>query len=135
MESKPSILIVDDEKHAREGLARALGGAYAVATAENGARAMAWLRGHAADVVITDLRMPEMGGMDLLGRLLALPDKPAVVMLTAYGNVGTAVEAMKKGAFDFLEKPVDLDKLDELVARAVAARGRRSKVEGQRSKD
>jgi DNA-binding NtrC family response regulator len=132
--AKATVLIVDDEKHAREGLARALAGEYAVATAENGARAMAWLREHAADVVLTDLRMPEMGGMDLLGRLLALPDKPAVVMLTAYGNVGTAVEAMKKGAFDFIEKPVDLDKLDVLVARAVGARGQKSKVEGRRSK-
>lgn len=133
--AKATVLIVDDEKHAREGLARALAGEYAVAMAENGARAMTWLRGHAADVVLTDLRMPEMGGMDLLGRLLALPDKPAVVMLTAYGNVGTAVEAMKKGAFDFLEKPVDLDKLDELVARAVASRGQKPKAEGRKPKD
>jgi len=122
MGAKPSILIVDDEKHAREGLARALGGDYAVATAENGARAMAWLKNHEADVAITDLRMPEMGGMDLLDRLLALPGKPAVIMLTAYGNVGTAVAAMKRGAYDFLEKPVDLDRLEALVARAVADR-------------
>lgn len=120
--SRPIILIVDDEKNTRDGLARALAGAYAVATAENGLRALEWLKSHTADVVLSDLRMPGMGGMDLLDALLALPSKPIVILLTAYGSVETAVEAMKRGAYDFLEKPVNLDRLDLLVERAVAQR-------------
>lgn len=120
--ARPIVLIVDDEKNTREGLARALGGAYAVATAENGLKALEWLKTHTADVVLSDLRMPGMGGMDLLDSLLALPSKPTVILLTAYGSVETAVEAMKRGAYDFLQKPVNLDRLDLLVERAVGAR-------------
>lgn len=118
----PVILIVDDEKHTRDGLARALSGAYAVATAENGTRALEWLKSHEADVVLSDLRMPGMGGMELLDALLKMPNQPTVILLTAYGSVETAVEAMKRGAYDFLEKPVNLDRLDLLVERAVAQR-------------
>jgi len=121
-ESRAVVLVVDDEKHTREGLARALKGAYAVATASNGAEALAWLKGHEADVVLSDLRMPGVGGMDLLGELLRRPHPPAVVLLTAYGSIETAVEAMKRGAYDFLSKPVNLDRLDVVVERAVAQR-------------
>ncbi len=122
MSSRPVILIVDDEKHTREGLSRALRGEYAVAEAENGQRALEWLETHTADVVLSDLRMPGMDGMTLLTRLLGREPRPALILLTAYGNVETAVEAMKRGAYDFLAKPVDLDRLDLLLKRALAER-------------
>ena len=122
MSQRPTILIVDDERHTREGLARALRGDYAVAEAENGQRALEWLETHAADVILTDLRMPHMDGLQLLARLLGREPKPIVIMLTAYGNVETAVEAMKRGAYDFLAKPVNLDRLELLLTRALAER-------------
>ena len=122
MSSRPVILIVDDEKNTREGLVRALRGEYAVAEAENGQRALEWLETHAADVVLSDLRMPGLDGMQLLSRLLGRESKPIVILLTAYGNVETAVEAMKRGAYDFLAKPVNLYRLDLLKRRALAER-------------
>jgi two-component system, NtrC family, response regulator AtoC len=120
MSAKPVILIVDDEKNTREGLARALRGDYAVAEAENGLRALEWLESHHADVVLSDLRMPGMDGMTLLSRLLARDPKPVLILLTAYGSIETAVEAMKRGAYDFLAKPVNLDRLELLLTRALA---------------
>ncbi len=122
MSDKPVILIVDDEKNTREGLSRALRGEYAVAEAENGQRALEWLDAHAADVVLSDLRMPGMDGMALLSRLLGREPKPVLILLTAYGNIETAVEAMKRGAYDFLAKPVNLDRLELLLKRALAER-------------
>ena len=122
MSSRPVILVVDDEKNTREGLVRALRGEYAVAEAENGPRALEWLETHSADVVLSDLRMPGMDGLALLPRLLGREPQPIVILLTAYGSVETAVEAMKRGAYDFLAKPVNLDRLDLLLVRALAER-------------
>ena len=122
MSSKPVILIVDDEKNTREGLARALRDEYAVAEAENGQRALEWLETHHADVVLSDLRMPGLDGMALLSRLLGRDPRPVLILLTAYGNIETAVEAMKRGAYDFLAKPVNLDRLELLLKRALTER-------------
>ena len=122
MSDKPTILIVDDEKNTREGLARALRGEYFVAEAENGLRALEWLETRHADVVLSDLRMPGMDGLALLSRLLSRDPQPVLILLTAYGNVETAVEAMKRGAYDFLPKPVNLDRLELLLKRALAER-------------
>ena len=122
MSGKPVILIVDDEKNTREGLARALRDEYAVAEAENGLRALEWLETHHADVVLSDLRMPGLDGMALLSRLLGRDPKPVLILLTAYGNIETAVEAMKRGAYDFLAKPVNLDRLELLLKRALTER-------------
>ncbi len=122
MSRKPVILIVDDEKNTREGLSRALRDEYAVATVENGQKALEWLETRQADVVLSDLRMPGMDGMELLSRLLTRDPKPVLIMLTAYGNMETAVEAMKRGAYDFLAKPVNLDRLELLLKRALSER-------------
>jgi len=130
---KPTILIVDDEKNTREGLSRALRDEYAVAEAENGLRALEWLETHHADVVLSDLRMPGMDGMALLSRLLGRDPKPVLILLTAYGNIETAVEAMKRGAYDFLAKPVNLDRLDLLLKRALTER--QMGAENQRLKE
>ena len=133
MSGKPVILIVDDEKNTREGLVRALRGEYAVAEADNGLQALEWLDTHAADVVLSDLRMPGMDGLALLSRLLAREPRPVLILLTAYGSIETAVEAMKRGAYDFLSKPVNLDRLDLLLKRALAER--RLDAENRRLKE
>ncbi len=115
----PSVLIIDDEKHTREGLQQALEDHYDVAVASNADEAFNLMEAQEFNVIITDLRMPGKSGLKVIDRALALPSKPVVIMVTAYGNIETAVEAMKRGAFDFLTKPVNLEKLEILVQRAL----------------
>jgi DNA-binding NtrC family response regulator len=122
MTAKPVLLIVDDEKNAREGLARALQRTYEVLLADNGTRALDLLRTRSVDLMLSDVRMPGMDGITLLQRCLALPNPPICIMLTAYGSIELAVEAMKRGAFDFLTKPINLDHLDILLKRALRSR-------------
>jgi two-component system response regulator AtoC len=115
----PSVLIIDDEKHTREGLKEALSENYDVAIAASADEAFNLMDTQAYDVILTDLRMPGKSGLKVIDRALALANKPAVLMMTAYGNVDTAVEAMKRGAVDFLTKPVNIERLDVLIRRAL----------------
>ncbi|HUL52307.1 MAG TPA: sigma-54 dependent transcriptional regulator [Opitutaceae bacterium] len=115
----PSVLIVDDEKHTREGLQQALEERYDVSVASNADEAFNLMDAQQHDVIITDLRMPGKSGLKVIDRALALPGKPIVIMVTAYGSIESAVEAMKRGAFDFLTKPVNLEKLEILIQRAL----------------
>ncbi len=119
---KPTILIVDDERNTREGLARALRRQYRILLAESAMAALEVLKTESPEAVLTDLRMPGMDGMTLVKRILASEPKPVCILLTAYGNVETAVEAMKCGAYDFLTKPVNLDRLEVLLKRAINTR-------------
>jgi DNA-binding NtrC family response regulator len=115
----PSVLIVDDEKHTREGLRQALEDNYDVSLAASADEAFNLLEAQPFDAVLTDLRMPGKSGLKVIDKALALPQRPAVIMMTAYGNVDTAVEAMKRGAVDFLTKPVNLERLEVLLQRAL----------------
>jgi DNA-binding NtrC family response regulator len=115
----PSVLIVDDEKHTREGLQQALADSYDVSIAANAEEAFNLMEAQPFDVVLTDLRMPGKSGLKVIDRALALPNHPAVLMMTAYGNIETAVEAMKRGAVDFLTKPVNIERLEVLIQRAL----------------
>lgn len=119
---KPSILIVDDDKNTRDGLNRALSRAYDVFPAESAERALDILNETGIDILLTDVRMPGMDGLTLMQRAMARNPGQMCVLLTAYGNVETAVEAMKGGAYDFLMKPVNLDHLDLLLKRALRSR-------------
>ncbi len=123
----PVVLIVDDDKNTREGLQRALRPRYDVRLAESAARAMEALADGAVDVMLSDLRMPGMDGLELLKRVQAHHPDVICILLTAYGSVETAVTAMKQGAYDFLTKPVNLDHLDMLIARALRSREIESK--------
>ena len=130
MSDKPVILVVDDDKNTRDGLQRALQRHYAVKTVESAEAALAFLAGGApVDVMLSDLRMPGSDGLVLLRRVHAQFPQTVCILLTAYGSVETAVEAMKQGAYDFLTKPVNLDHLDLLVARALKSRDLEKKVE------
>jgi two-component system response regulator AtoC len=115
----PSVLIVDDEKHTREGLRQALEDNYDVSVAASADEAFNLIESQEYDVILTDLRMPGKSGLKVIDKALALPSKPAVIMMTAYGNVETAVEAMKRGAVDFLTKPVNIERLEVLIQRAL----------------
>jgi DNA-binding NtrC family response regulator len=118
----PSVLIVDDEKHTREGLQQALEDHYDVSVAGNADEAFNLMEAQPYDVIVTDLRMPGKSGLRVIDKALTLANKPVVIMITAFGNIETAVEAMKRGAFDFLTKPVNLEKLEILLQRALKTR-------------
>jgi len=114
-----SVLIVDDEKHTREGLQQALQENYDVSIASNAEEAFNLMDSQEFEVIVTDLRMPGKSGLKIIDKALALPNKPAVIMMTAYGSIDNAVEAMKRGAVDFLTKPVNIERLEVLIQRAV----------------
>jgi two-component system NtrC family response regulator len=118
-----TVLVVDDEVSQRKVLAgflRKLG--FEVLQADGASVALELARSHTLDLVLTDLRMPGADGLELLGGLRRInPEVPAVVM-TAFGTVKTAVEAMKRGAADYLTKPIDLDELEVLIGRVLERR-------------
>ena len=116
---KKVILIVDDEKNTREGLRSALEDQYEVCVAADTAGAKAVMDVEQVDLLLTDLRLGGENGMDLLSWALQRPNPPVCIIMTAYGSVDAAVEAMKQGAYDFVTKPVNVDRLDLLLKRAL----------------
>ncbi|MEQ8847913.1 sigma-54 dependent transcriptional regulator [Botrimarina sp.] len=118
------VLVVDDHASARESVADVLRCVGHQATAcSSGAEALAALRGGQFDVVVTDLQMPGMSGLELIREIERRRFGVQVLMVTAHASVDTAVEAMRHGAFDYLEKPYDIDRLESSVGRALE-RGR-----------
>src|SRR4249920_1632953 len=122
MDLQPTILIVDDEKPTRDGLRQLLENDYDVYVAGDIAGAMSVLERENVDLLLTDLRLGGEDGMQLIERALKMPPPPICIMMTAYGSVDVAVEAMKRGAYDFVTKPLNLDKVELLIARAVQSR-------------
>jgi two-component system response regulator AtoC len=118
----PTLLIADDEKATRDGLRSALEEEFEVYTASNVAEAMNVLKAEPVDLLLTDLRMGGDSGMDLLDQAMALPQPPLAIMMTAYGSVDTAVEAMRRGAWHFVTKPLNLDEVEMLLKRALRSR-------------
>src|SRR6187551_343929 len=117
------ILVVDDEPNLRRVLSAQLErDGYDVHTAEDGEQALTILKENHIDLVITDLRMPRIDGMELLRRAQKLDAELPVVMITAHGTVDNAVEALKTGAFDYLTKPFDQAEVRTIVAKALRTR-------------
>ncbi len=115
-----NILVVDDDYQMRSALSEALLKAgYDVAAAEDGRAALESIKKGAADLVITDVKMPYINGIDLLGRLKREQCSLPVIVITAYGTVEHAVNAMKEGAFDYIQKPFDTETLYGVVQRAL----------------
>ncbi len=115
-----NILIVDDELSMRQFLTHLFQrDGHTIRTAENGRQAMEMLRQQPADVVLSDVKMPDMGGIELLRAARELQPTIEVIMMTAFANEGTAHEAFMLGAFDFVHKPFDNDLLKEKVSRAL----------------
>jgi len=118
--NKSGILIVDDEAVIREGMRRILAGAgYHVETSSSGRTAIEKIQEQDFDVVITDLKMPGMDGIEVLKTIKILQPEVPVIIITGYSTVDTAVEAMKNGAFDYIAKPFTSDLIIEKVQRAV----------------
>ena len=117
---KPTVLIVDDEKPTREGLRAALEDRYDVYLAEDGEGAVRLLEEDAFDVLLTDLRMPGVGGLDLIKRAKSLSKPPICILMTAYGSEEMAVDAMRQGADDYIAKGrLQIDELEMRIARAL----------------
>ena len=120
---KFTILVIDDEKNILEGLAMALEDeGYDVITADNGKTGLEKALKEEADLVITDLKMPEISGEEVLRQIISKTPGVPVIVLTGHGTVETAVEAMRMGAYDFLTKPLNLERLFLLVKRALQNR-------------
>ena len=119
----PILLVVEDEKNTRDGLRRYFADKFDIYLAPDVPTAMNVLESERVDVLLTDLRL--MGGtegLDLLGRARSLPHPPVSVLMTAYGSEKVAVQAMKQGAYDYITKPLDLEKLDVVLTRALHSR-------------
>src|SRR4051812_5097014 len=114
------LLIVDDEPGMRQLLSIVFGReGHEVRTAENGRRGLEALRAEPADLIVSDVKMPDMGGIELLRAARELLPDVAVVMMTAFATVDTAREAFKLGADDFIQKPFDVDELKLIVTKAL----------------
>ncbi len=121
--TRPRLLVVDDDTESREVVAEALRAeGYTVATAEGGRGALTLAREEVYDVVVSDIRMPDLDGMALLrGLREAVPDV-SVILMTAFGTVEAALRAIKEGAYDYVSKPLNLDELLLTVRRAIEQR-------------
>jgi len=114
------ILVVDDEPSVVDVFSQYLTGAgYRVQSAANGKEALDVFKKDQFQLVITDIEMPEIDGMALIDRIKAVNKDVVVIVVTGYGTIERAVEAMKKGAYDFLEKPLSFKALDMVVNRAL----------------
>jgi len=123
MENKPAILIVDDEKVVRDSLTKWFRqDGYDVDGAENGAVALKKMQARAWDLILLDIKMPGMDGMELQQRIKELDVPATIIFITAHATIDSAVQALKQGAFDYVTKPVDPDYLTHVVANALRQR-------------
>ncbi len=114
-----TILLVDDEKNARNNIGSYLESeGYEVLLAPDMKTARKHLSANQADIVLLDVRLPDGYGPDLLSETAQLPSRPPIIMITAYGDIDMAVEAMKNGAHDFIQKPIKFDRLEQSIKRA-----------------
>ncbi|WP_309893678.1 sigma-54 dependent transcriptional regulator [Archangium sp.] len=129
METRGRVLVVDDKENILKLFARLLGDTYEVTCAEDGARALALVAAQEFDVVVSDVRMPGADGFEVLRAVKSRSPDTEVVMMTGYATVQDAVEAMRAGAFDYLQKPFLPDAAAELVTRAMERRRLRLQAE------
>ncbi|HEY1815385.1 MAG TPA: sigma-54 dependent transcriptional regulator [Kofleriaceae bacterium] len=124
-----SILVVEDDAAMRDLLTEELGDAgYAVQAAASASAGLEMARAARFDLIITDLRMPEMDGFDLIRGVVALPEAPHVVMITAFGSIETAIRAVKLGAYDYITKPFEMEELLLVADKALGEKALRTKV-------
>ena len=126
---KPTILVIDDEQLIRWSLRQRLEqGGYAVLEAEDGEQAQR-LCGAGVDLVLLDYRLPDTDGLELLRRIKHAHPEMLVVMMTAYSTIESAVEAIKQGAYHYVNKPFEMDEMLHLVEKALETRRLRLEVE------
>jgi DNA-binding NtrC family response regulator len=132
----PSILVIEDERLLGRQIAKALASAdHYVRVAETGADGIDRVSEETPDLVLLDLRLPDRTGLELLSEILGIDASIQVVLMTAYGSVNDAVEAMRRGASDYLQKPLDLDELRLLVKRILARQRNERELAYHRERD
>lgn len=133
--NQEKVLIVEDEENERTGLAELISAwGYRTETARDGAEALEKIAVWSPSIVVTDLKMPRMGGMELIERLESEAQSMAVVVVTAQGTIDSAVEAMKKGANDFIQKPIDTMRLRSILQNLSTLVETRTELEVTRRK-
>ncbi|MEK6725184.1 MAG: HD domain-containing phosphohydrolase [Deltaproteobacteria bacterium] len=119
IENKETVLVVDDNPFVLESISGVLNGSgYRVLASGTAGEAIAYLQGNSIDVVLTDIMMPDVSGIQLLEKIHDLDKEIPVVLMTAYAELDTAIDAIKKGAFDFITKPYQMEYLTSVVAKA-----------------
>ena len=120
MNDKKSILVVDDDIAHRTMLRALLGWEYDVVEADDGSTAIEWIQNRTFDLVLMDVRMENISGLEALTRIKSYNSSIPVIMMTAYSTTETAAQALEKGAFDSLSKPFDFDHLRLTIEKAIA---------------
>src|SRR6266446_5324515 len=133
--NQEKILIVEDEENERTGLAELVSAwGYHAETARDGAEGLDKVTSWAPSIVVTDLKMPRMGGLELLERLATDSQTMAVIVVTAQGTIDSAVQAMRMGAYDYITKPIDTNRLRTILQNASALLGTKAENEAMRRK-
>ena len=133
--SQERVLIVEDEDNERTGLAELVSAwGYRAETAKDGAEGLEKVASWSPSIVVTDMKMPRMGGLELLERLATDAQTMAVVVVTAQGTIDSAVKAMRMGAYDYITKPIDTDRLRTILQNAATLLGTRAELEVTRRK-
>src|SRR5262245_53651153 len=128
-EGRPSILVVEDDGAMREMLREVLDEeGYAVETVDGGRDGVERVKRGGIDLVVSDVKMPDLDGLDMLREMKAVSPSPHVITITAFGSIDTAIRAVKLGAFDYITKPFEVDQLILSVEKALAERELRSEV-------
>jgi DNA-binding NtrC family response regulator len=122
MNAKPRILVVDDEKGMRDSMHMLLKDRYDVLLAQSGKEAINLVKKHPIDLVLLDIRLPEIDGIEILKIIKGIDDSIEVIMVTAVITVGKAVEAVRHGAYDYITKPFDIEALSEQVEKIIEKR-------------
>lgn len=117
---KPSILIIEDEKIVREGLVRTLSSSFETYQASNNVEAFQIINDYSdIMVIVSDLKIPEEEGLELLEKIRSEKRNIRVIFLTAFSSIETAIDAIRRGAYDYMPKPVDLNKLRTTIRKAI----------------
>src|SRR5258705_12035456 len=133
--SQEKVLIVEDEENERTGLAELISAwGYRTETAKDGAEGLEKVTAWAPSIVVTDMKMPRMGGLELLDKLATDAQTMAVIVVTAQGTIDSAVQAMRMGAYDYITKPIDTNRLQTILQNASALLGTRAELEVTRRK-
>ena len=133
--NREKVLIVEDEENERSGLAELLSAwGYLTEMAKDGLEGLEKIESWSPGIVITDLKMPRMGGLELLERIADQPQTIAVIVVTAQGTIESAVQAMRIGAYDYIQKPIDTHRLRTMLQNAAELRGTKVELEVTRRK-
>src|ERR1700724_1016665 len=133
--SQEKVLIIEDEENERTGLAEIVSAwGYRAETAVDGAEGLERISLWAPSIILTDLKMPNMGGLELLERIAADGNTMAVIVVTAQGTIDSAVQAMRMGAYDYITKPIDTNRLRTILQNASSLLGTRAELEATRRK-